>query len=154
MHPVSDIIAQVESGARLEAVRFEPAKWAHYLTVPSAAEVAICAHWNECSQDTARAICATSYGRFQMMAANLYAPASLGGFGYEKPILRFWADTDGDQLAAFDWFLKARRIDDITAAALESDAPSRLRFATVYNGPGAPAAYAQSILSAIKTLSA
>lgn len=149
---VSAIVAQVESAGRLSAIRFEPAKWSHYLVSPSAPEVAICAHYNECSTDTARMICASSWGLYQLMGFNLYAPPHYGGYGLTGSIHEFWADGEQIQEAAFAWFLKSRRIDDITAEQLANDPNARLRFATAYNGPGQPAVYAQMILNAIKGL--
>jgi hypothetical protein len=150
---VSDIIAQVESARRDSALRFEPAKWSGYLVAsPHLPELAAAAHYNECSLDTARMVCASSWGRYQLMGFNLYAPTP-GGFGYAKPIADFIA-SPVDQCSAFLWFIHAHRLDDITADQLENDAAARIRFATAYNGPGQPEVYAQMIVNAIKALNA
>ena len=140
-----DVIAQVESSGNAGAIRFEPATYATIGDHRFDAAHANCVIANRCSRGTADMILSTSWGLYQLMGFNLYARPG------QVAVAAFLANPLS-QMAALDPFLAShghRAGED--AAWLENEA-SRLAFATKYNGPGEPEAYAAALLDAYKRL--
>lgn len=142
---IAQVIAHVESAGRGDAMRFEPAVYERALAGSYGPQVAAAVTAHKCSQATARVIVSTSWGKFQLMGFNLYP--NLTG-------LSVAAFMSTPQDPAFGKFLAIKRLDHFTAQQLFSDLAARLSFATVYNGPGNPQAYADLILSAFHALGA
>lgn len=126
----ADLIAQVESNGNPYACRFEPAytprQW------PAMARLA------NCSESTAKVLCAMSFGLYQIMGDNLIA------LGVTVSPLAYCADTNL-QLATFNKFLDRNRIN-FSLDGLISYSINRETFSRAYNGPGNVAAYSQRIL--------
>jgi hypothetical protein len=60
---------------------------------------------NQCSNDTALAICSTSWGLYQILGINVY-----GVCGYDKSIIDFLKNTD-DQEKIFKIFCDIQKLD-------------------------------------------
>lgn len=121
------IIARVESGGSGDrwAMRFEPGIYSGW---PFDRAMTAAQGANRCSNPTARAICAISWGRYQTLGYNLYLD------GYQGPVGGFLA-SEPDQLAALATFLTLRNInwswDEMAGDSYKLDT-----FAMKYNGPG------------------
>jgi len=130
---VSALIAQVESGGNPWAVRFEPA----HNPAPEFVSrmMAACA----CSHDTARVLCATSWGMYQIMGDELMA------LGLSMSPVQFCASaqTQNDMFAKV---LDEKKLSAYTLNDLITSASARTFFASKYNGPGNVTAYSQRIL--------
>jgi hypothetical protein len=140
---LAKVIATVESGPFQYAVRFESGMFAGKVGPLSAAETA-CMKANRCSSITARMICCTSWGLFQIMGFNLYGPLAL-----QIPVGSFMFDTE-TQFDTFRKFVTLNGFDpenfDCTDEALIE------RFARSYNGPGDVANYAAKMKAAFASL--
>lgn len=140
MLTLEEVIADIESAGRRDALRFEPHVFERtgnsnrYEPMVNVAKVR-----NRCSRDTARVIVSMSAGRFQIMGFNLYDPAGLDFPG----TIGTYLNDDMIQAATFRTFCQRKNIY-FTVEDLQNEA-LRLRFAEVYNGPGAPAVYAKKI---------
>ena len=123
---LSSIIAHVESGGSgdTRAIRFEPGVYSGW---PFDAAMSRARAANACSQDTARAVCAISWGRFQILGYNLYLD------GYSGSIVDFASDIAA-QVTALDDFLTKRSIN-WNWVDLAADQGIAQRFVQVYNGP-------------------
>lgn len=96
-------------------------------------------HGPTCSFQTALMIACTSYGRYQILGANIYSTASYGIPSYAKTIFHFAFDDDG-QLAQFHRFISQKMFDADECPETWTEQKG-LSFATFYNGPGNPLAY-------------
>jgi hypothetical protein len=150
MLSLCDVVAVVESNRFAGAMRFESALFDRtappHLTAAQSDALAQIRHYNYCTLDTARAIFATSFGRFQFLGATLYSPP----VNLKAAISVFWT-SDALQLAAFNAFVKARGVDCSVNDLLADPKYSRA-FALAYNGPGAVDAYAGKLIAAAKLL--
>src|SRR5574337_403618 len=70
---LAEVIARVESNDDSRALRFEPGVFSNSLAARHEILERIMLA-NACNRNTARMIYATSWGRFQIMGFNLYAP--------------------------------------------------------------------------------
>ena len=142
---LSDVVAQVESGRRVEAVRFEKGD---YLGFGCRQDVLrkIIARNPSCSPETAGMIYWTSWGLFQLMGFNLY-----GSFiDFSNPLLEFWRDPE-QQLTVFRKFISDAAYQDTDASTWQ---PSQwAAFARFYNGPGNVADYTNRLRVAYDDLS-
>lgn len=139
MLPLSKIIGTLESNMQPRSVRFEPAYR------PSAAHVRSMSLRAGCNADTARILCAMSFGLFQIMGTTLL------DLGMQCSPLTYCCN-EPLQVAFFEKFCKARGIA-FTADQLAQDPALRLKFAQAYNGHGPSAQiYADRIAATIKTL--
>jgi hypothetical protein len=144
MVSLADLIARVESGNNAGALRFEPAVYARLIKEgpvinPTLLDIM---RINAVDPQTARMIYATSWGKFQIMGETLYSDP----LSYEAPLWVFFS-SEVIQGAIFNRFVAARGID--IDPANQND---YLRFATVYNGPGDPEAYAEEMIRAYRDL--
>lgn len=130
---LSDLIAQVESTGNPWAVRFEPAH------NPAASFVSRMAAVARCSTDTARVLCASSWGLFQIMGDELMA------LGLNMSPIQYCASAQTQQ-ATLPRFLAEKGLSAVTLDAVINDTPTRLNFATKYNGPGNVQVYSQRLL--------
>jgi hypothetical protein len=133
---LSQLIAEVESADNQYAMRNEPAH------KPADEFVSQARTYNACSLDTAHMICATSWGKYQMMGDNLY------WLGYKGSVGAFLCNPE-TQLNFFNLYIAKRKIDYKLMEML-ADNTKLLHFATLYNGNGSAysarmlAIYAQS----------
>ena len=134
------VISQNESSGYLACAKFERATFermcAGGLGWTDAAQRAI-AKLHNCDITTARALACTSWGLYQIMGFNLW-DASVCDWTLD--LGTFLRDA-GAQTAAFERFLVATSISDITVSDLETDPEKRERFIAKYNGPGDVANY-------------
>ena len=98
---------------------------------------------HRCSDDTARMIACTSWGAYQMMGENIYAPTMVT-YAVDPPDLFVFLDDLGMQDRAFGVFLKLRAID-FTLEELLMDPAKMTLFCRTYNGPDNADAYAARI---------
>lgn len=147
---LAQVSAWVESTDRADAVRFEPGVYAKVcdatLGVPyvRAVQNAMAAH--HCSLDTARVICASSYGLYQIMAYHLYSDWC----PWSRSVFEFVSDREG-QTQVYLALLAHMNLPQTFDLVFASDS-SLLNFATHYNGPGAPDVYAHSMREAARSL--
>jgi len=136
---LSDVVAQVESGGSILAMRYEPA----YSPPEASVEACIAAASTYIDYITALTICKTSWGKFQIMGGNLYsAPLSLS-----ENILRYATD-EALQLATFNKFIETIGFENVEFSTLTANQLNR--FALAYNGS---IVYAQSLQKAYAELS-
>jgi hypothetical protein len=136
MKTLAEVAALTETGDNPFELRFENTTDAadpHWIAneVPTIQKV----HGPICSFQTALAIACTSYGRYQILGANIYAAPS----PYAKTIFHFAFDDDG-QLAAFDRFIAQKGFNADETPETWDDTRG-LAYAAFYNGPGNPQAY-------------
>lgn len=141
MATLSEVIARVESGNNQYAVRFEPEVFERF-SRDSAKFVSILG-WiqrvHSCSQSTAMAIAATSWGKYQLMGENLWPHIEDSFWTYgAAPLLQ--DQTFGDFLI--------RRGINYSLEEIMTDAVKRYHFISEYNGPGNIDAYWASIQKA------
>lgn len=147
------LIAHVESGDFEGAIRFEEEKYQAMMDTPVKSfpqSVGDCLvkirDIHRCDFLTALQIYCTSFGKFQFMGETLYsAPISL-----PFPIPIFWS-SEVVQGSIFQKFVRERNID-ITVDPPRMDEYER--FATIWNGPGNVAEYANRMLTVYKQLKA
>ena len=118
---LSQLISRAESGNNLYAVRFEPA------FTPSQLAIENCARYNNCTQATAKAICAMSFGLYQIMGEELYRRGILKG-----PVT-LYANSAEAQLSAFNTLISEKGINYTLQQVLTVPA-CRENFAHHYNG--------------------
>lgn len=140
---LNDLIAQVESGNNPWAMRFEPA------FTPSTGAIAIARKMMLASDATLRTICATSWGKYQIMGENLYSAHS-SSHGVLTAI-KLWPGefmaSVGVQDSFFSMLLTIWGINfPLADVVSEQSDVARLAFARRYNGPGNPQAYADRIM--------
>lgn len=131
------VIAQVESSNNPFAMRFEPNVYAHVTGGGYAPSVGNCLAANKCNRATAQIAVSMSFGRYQVMGFNIYAPTSAAR---NQPIGALMGDAAA-QDALYDAFVKAAHIDEITLEDVLGDAGKRQTFIGAYNGPGAVGEY-------------
>jgi len=133
------VVAQVESGGDLHAIRFEPAVYQRTSHGPLATLINI-KTMNRCSDGTAAMIYSTSWGRFQVMGFNLYGP-----LGLMRGVVDYLNDADL-QAQSFQRFCEFNRCQ---LAPADLDNVGRLSaFAALYNGPGNVADYVSRLIAA------
>lgn len=135
---LSQVIAQVETGGNPYLVRFEPEYSPNQLHIAKMHALA------GCSWQTARVLCAMSWGMFQFMGTTLL------DFGLNCPPVEFAQKTDM-QIIFFESFCHSRGIF-YSVDQLATDEKARLHFGAEYNGPKGAQAYAAKISKAIQTL--
>jgi len=133
------IIGSIESANDYGAIRFEPKVYARIEGGSFEWEVARAKRANKCSRATARMICATSWGRFQIMGFNLY-----GFIGLTDPIADYLHNVKV-QSTAFETFVKHNHIE-FSPDELR-DKITREKFAKIYNGSLAYAVKIETELS-------
>lgn len=151
-----DIIAWVESKNNPHAMRFEPTTFdrirPNMLTDETVRKIA---NIHGCSFGTAAMIYSTSFGATQIMGFNLY-----GMLNYQFNALVYFmndattgATNAGVQRSIFEAFVN-KIIPDIKWETVVQDMANfpviRQHFAKLYNGPGAPDAYAAQIVLALQ----
>lgn len=146
---LADVIAEVESGKRDSAIRFEAGLYKAWTAAPTPARDAIIreiVEIHDCSADTARMIACTSWGRYQLLGENLYsafARCSVNVFTFvEVP------DVQAQCLALF---LTMKGINFTLENIIENQT-MRENFIIGYNGPGAVDAYWQRMKAAVAKL--
>lgn len=131
MQALSDVIATIESENNPFAVRYEPHHIPRNFFVQSMQKA--CGGPAACSAETARMFCMCSFGLYQIMGDGLI------DLGLSvSPII--FMQSRQMQDAFFNEFCKKKGIL-YSVEQLKDDA-TRYRFATYYNGPGNPKAYA------------
>jgi hypothetical protein len=136
MTTLQQCIAGVESGHRLDAIRFEPDLFsASPQWVRNQITKIQYAHGGSsaCSVSTATMLACSSFGLYQILGANIYA----GNF--KNTVFAYIAD-QSLQNSVFAEFIKPHGFvpdDDLTSWTDQMFTS----FATFYNGPNAPAAY-------------
>lgn len=130
---LSDLIAQVESSSNPWAIRYEPLHQSTQVFVSRMAAIV------GCSNDTARVLCAMSWGLYQIMGDELI---SLG----LKTSPLIYCDNGPAQHEYFSKFLAEKGIADYTLSDIIDNADKRAYFAGKYNGPGNVDAYCQRLL--------
>lgn len=133
---LAQVISRIESSDNPHAMRFESEifnRQRYESNVPRIQSI------HRCSTVTARMISATSFGAFQIMGFNLYAPG-----GIQCDIADYMGNPV-QQLASFKRFLQLNGLDESDENLLNQD--KRLRFARVYNGD-ATGTYAMKMLTA------
>ena len=120
---LSDVVAQVESGGCLDAIRYEPTYTPSENAVNNAIKYA-----SGCwiSATTAKMLCMTSWGKYQIMGSNLY-----GVMSYQKTLVNFLRSTY-DQYAIFNEFIAKGGFTDQPINGMDSAELNR--FALYYNG--------------------
>jgi hypothetical protein len=146
---LSDVISQIESGNRLDAMRFESVDFEAWMN-DSAMEQTYqerVQHANDmhapCTQNTAAMICFTSWGAFQIMGFNLYNKA-LGLIPKSVTVGKYLNDYNTQRIA-FTRFVSAGRFKEETFDF--NDRAEVLRFAHYYNGPANADKYADLMRS-------
>lgn len=121
---LSDVVAQVESSGNPLAMRFEPT----FLSTVGCKQAAqnYAADGGYMDMNTAAVICCTSWGKFQIMGANLY-----GLLEYKKALVDFLT-TPADQLTAFRSFIDKIGFTDLPFSDMAQ--ADLLKFAKLYNG--------------------
>ena len=126
------LIARVESADNQWAMRSEQHVFERRKFNSALMDVTVKA--NRCSRYTARWILSTSWGLYQIMGFNLY-----GFLGWKKPVGELLASS----FEQCNLFMHYCDTNGIWRAGdpREADDVWLLRFATAYNGPGAPLVY-------------
>lgn len=139
------LIAWIESKNNPQAMRFEPRVHdqihTRLFTDPTIAAIR---NVHSCTYETACVIYSSSFGKYQIMGENLYAPH---GIASKTTIFSYCAGTAISQLAQdtdFLSFTSARGIGFPVRGLL--DIGNRNRFAVIYNGS---TSYSQNILDAL-----
>lgn len=140
---IADVIAQVETGQKQYAQRFEQL---HY-KVSNPGLVARVVRVNDVSLNTADVYLAMSHGLFQIMGYELYGDK----IAYQKPLWEFMISI-AEQRAVFWKFLALDHLDHYTADTLRDDPAGRGIFARLYNGPANIPEYSQRIVDSIAFL--
>lgn len=141
------VIEQTESARRTNAVRFEPLTYQHIGTLYSRS-LHNCVVANRCSEDTAKMICSTSWGAFQLMGFNIYADNAPC---LDMSIVTF-ANNFACQQSAIEYFLTSIGQKDVTWEQMKLSEQVRNSFISKYNGPGAIDAYWFRMVSSAKYL--
>ena len=143
---LAKVIATVESGPFPFAVRFEPTVYtARYGYSAGRPDEAAAMKANRCNLLTARMICSTSWGLFQLMGFNLYSPA----IALPISVIAFGFDSE----TQFDTFKKFVRLNGFDPDNFDfTDETLIERFARSYNGPGDVANYAAKMKAAYSQL--
>lgn len=154
MKPIllSDVVAEVESGGLLHAVRFEPELYDRLLRrVDEPAVAAVFRTCRRChgwpgwvSTQTVAVILSCSWGRYQILGWNLYAHML-----YKGPVWAYLLDQDA-QYRSFEGFIGTFGMTDVEFGRLDDEA--LMRFARYYNGPGNVRGYAARLRAAFKRL--
>lgn len=143
---LADVIGSIESDDHPARLRFEPALYARiaagYLAPQYSALVRAIQIANVCSAQTACMIAATSWGEFQILGENIYAPVC----AWRGTVFDFLASIEVQRLS-FKRFAIARGIDYELAAI--DDGVAR-KIAAVYNGPGNVDDYAGRIMQRVR----
>ena len=130
------VIASIESNNRREAIRYERAVHQQVINGLYESSVNECRKWQpSCSLYTARMICSTSWGLYQIMGFNIYDTR----FMFRKTLVEFLEST-GEQTLLLEQFLNSKDINYRVDAML-ADAAMLERFVRLYNGPGNVPAY-------------
>lgn len=135
---LSDVVAQVESAGNLLAMRFEP----DY--VPSMVGIQNCQNYvvnGYIDYKTARNICQTSYGKYQIMGDNLF-----NELNYKNTLFNYLSSEE-NQLLTFSEFIKKIGFENIEFNLIPKNELNN--FAIHYNGS---VVYANSLENAYGVL--
>lgn len=149
MIELADVIAQVESSTKDSAIRFEAGLYSSWVTAsPNPARDTIARtirNIHNSSNNTARMIACTSWGRYQILGENIYSLC-----GCLRDVMGYVADP-GYQRVCFDVFLQRRKIAFLLEDLI-ADPAKRQQFISTYNGPNAVEAYWGAMKSAVQVL--
>jgi hypothetical protein len=141
---LTDVIAWVESKGDPYAFRFEPATYAN-LANPSAVQKGIIATIqtiHNCSYESAKVIYSSSFGKYQIMGFNLFAPK----LSLCESAFKFMGDS-ATQDAMFTKLIASMALSSLTPDTLASSLWNRQHFGAIYNGNAQ--AYGISIAQAL-----
>lgn len=134
---LGDLIAYNESNGDQNAVRFET------MHLPGTPYINRMKEIVRCSTATAAVLCATSWGKYQIMGDTLI------DLGLSvSPI--YFCSRDDLQDKAFSDFLTRNHIGGYTLTDITQDATKRATFARIYNGPGNIQGYSQRLVDTAK----
>jgi len=146
---LKDVISYVESKGNEKAMRFEPVTYLNKpLWIVNQIVKIQYQHGGPgmCDYDTALAVGCTSYGKYQLLGANLYGPVC----AVPGTIFDFVNDQD-EQEKAFSKFVSRAGYDPL--ADISGWTPDKFsEFAEFYNGPGNIVAYVEQMHNTINTL--
>lgn len=133
INTLAQLISWVESSSNLLAVRYEPDYHAQPHLIATMKDIC------DCSYDTAKMLCSTSWGKYQIMGAMLI---QLGLT--VSPITYCHAGALQD-----DFFLRYIAADhlSLTLADIQHAPDKRRLFCRLYNGPGDIPGYEARIIS-------
>lgn len=139
---LSQCISLVESNDNPDAIRFEPEL---YLNCPDwiTNTISNIAEKNICSTDTAKMIACSSWGKYQILGANIYAQ------GFANNIMDFVFDGDQSQETIFNKFITTGGFDWRDNLGTWSQEQFE-NFARFYNGPGNFQNYAAKMMEITK----
>lgn len=133
---LAQLISLVESGGDTHAVRFEP----EY--TPAAHSIVTMMELAGCNYNTAKVLCAMSWGEFQIMGDELVSMGlAVSPFAY--------IDNLGMQNDFFNRYMLADHLT-LTLSDVLTNPSKRAIFARLYNGPGNVDAYAARIEAVAK----
>jgi hypothetical protein len=133
---LAQLIALVESGGDQFAVRFEP----EY--TPAAHHIVTMMELAGCNYNTAKVLCAISWGEFQIMGDELVGLGlAVSPFAYMNNVAM--------QNDFFNRYILADHLS-LTLQDVLTNPSKRATFARLYNGPGNVDAYAQRIEAVAK----
>lgn len=134
---LADLIAFNESNNNCNAVRFEPAHIPHTTYINKMKELV------GCSTATASVLCATSWGKYQIMGDTLI------DLGLRMSPIVFCA-SPVYQDTCFHDFIDRNHIGGYMLTDITQDAVKRATFARIYNGPGNIQGYSQRLVETAK----
>lgn len=146
---LAEAIATIELANNSHSIRFESTLYADQIASPTATSyqpvIGRITEIHECSHETAVMICFSSWGLYQQMGFNIFAP---DGYAYPQDVITYCDDL----MAQDDAFADFCRRNNIawTAEELLADPPKLTAFATKYNGPGDVAGYAARVKAALE----
>ena len=135
---LAQLIAHVESNNNSLAVRFEP----EYSTAPHI--IAAMKEIADCSYNTAKVLCAMSWGKYQIMGANLIS------LGLKDSPLQYVAN-DAMQDDFFHRYCAADHLT-LTLADIQQSRDKRRLFCRLYNGPGNVDGYESRLIEVGRSL--
>jgi hypothetical protein len=152
-----NVIAQLESGYNVYAMRFEPNFYQRIRarfddagdeSARNAMRLYVKIHGYTPSKDTMAAICATSWGMYQILGWNLFV------YGLIGVPLPEWQKNPVIQDSSFDAFLARNGFDGWGDRPYNQISDSEKRqFARMYNGPGNVVGYVAAMDRAYRALS-
>lgn len=148
MISILSVITTIEDGGKNWPPRFEYEWFLNHAGAITPVIANARTYNGNCSWTTARMLCATSWGKYQVMGFNLYSPPL-----FQHSVETFLLDENGEQEKYVMDFL-ARHDINFSVDELRSSEDARRQFATRYNGPGNVDDYATRIEGAIARLDA
>ena len=127
-----NLISEIESSHRPVAIRFEPHVYSRTGDGRYAEAVEAARDVHGISFDTARMVVSTSWGFYQIMGFNLWAPRNVGGLEYKATYFDFLDDVEV-QNNCFKMFCEDRKIY-FSIEQMAKEKSVRELFAKKYNG--------------------